>query len=111
MNAKYIVASGITIAAGVIGAVLVDPYVVTQSYSNLGQGLNRSCNPMDLVCGEIRSREIYSGDSFFTNSYIDDERTLQNRLIGGATAAGIAGIIAFGSIAVASYLFKSEASE
>ena len=111
MNVKYIAASGITIAAGVIGAMIVDPHVVTQSYSNSGQGLNRSCSPMDLVCGEIRSRELYSGSSFSTRSYIDDERTLQNRLISGGVMAGIAEIVTFGSVAVASHFFKPEASE
>ena len=111
MNTKYAIASGITIAAGVIGAMIVDPYVVTQSYSNPGRGLNRSCSPSSLVCGEIRNRELYSGDSFFTNSYVDSERTFQNRLAGGVIAAGIVGAIAFGSIAVASNFSESEISE
>lgn len=111
MNVKYVTASGITIAAGIIGAMTVDPYIVTQWYSNPGQGVNRSCNPMDMLCNTIRSREIYSGNSFSSRSYIDNERTFQNRLSRGAITAGITGTIVFGSVAVASRFFKSKTSE
>jgi hypothetical protein len=84
------------LVGGVGGAMLATPetYVLVDSVP--GVATHRQCSPGDMICDQIRSREIYSGQGWGYTSVVDSQETLIKQLkFGGIGAVGL-GLAAFG---------------
>lgn len=84
------------VVGGVGGVLLASPETYTLADQVPGVATDRQCSFDDIVCNEIRSREIYLGQGWSYTRMLDDEATLKKKFIFGGTGATGLGFVAFG---------------
>ncbi|MFO7030896.1 hypothetical protein B9T07_12985 [Limnospira fusiformis CCALA 023] len=80
----FVIVAISSIAGGIIGTFLASPVSYSLYEPSRGRGFYRNCQPFgDLICNEMRNREMYSGQSFRTRSVLDSRATLERQLMYG----------------------------
>jgi hypothetical protein len=91
-NAITVIAA---VVGGVGGAMLATPETYLLVDKVPGVAIDRQCNPSDMMCNEIRSREIYSGQGWTSTRTVNSEATLSKQFTFGGIGAISLGFAAF----------------
>lgn len=94
LNKNVIIAIA-AVVGGAGGAMLATPETYLLVNKVPGIATDRQCNPSDMICNEIRIREIYSGQGWDSTRMVDSQATLRKQFTFGAIGAVGLGFAAF----------------
>ena len=102
------------VIGAVSGFMLATPEKYSITNSVPGVGLNRQCPSSGFsaneICNSIRDREMYSGSGWTTNTYTDNQKTLEKQIMFSGIGGLGTGLIVFSLTLINSKTFSTNSS-